>query len=602
MQLAESVFHLGDVLGAIATIMSVNAGDKDLELAIGVDPAVPQMVIGDALRLQQVLVNLVGNAIKFTEQGEVSLLVELAAREAGRATLQIVVSDTGIGIGKEQQARLFSPFTQGDSSTTRRFGGTGLGLTISKQLTELMGGSITLDSEEGKGSRFTIRLPLRVSEEADTRRAAGALGQLRVLVVDDNPTSRAYLAKTIAGWRWQCECAASGTEALALAGAAALSGHPYDVMLLDWQMPGMDGMATARALRQEAPPAKLPLILMVNAYGRGKLADTPDAQLIAAVLSKPVTGSSLFDTLHEVLVQGRPGAGLLAYPAAVAPPRRLDGVRLLLAEDNELNQAVARGILERVGARIDVVENGALALARLAAGPTAYDLVLMDIQMPVMDGFEATRRLRATLGLGLPVVAMTAGVTETERAACLACGMDDLIAKPVEVDDMLATIVRHLPAALRAGLPALVPLAPAASAAEADLAALPVLRLDPLVNIARGNPAHLASIAKLVRRMVDDSGAQFAAARAQWLAGEPAEAAASLHALRGGVGSVGAKRFAAVSLTLEQALKSEQAAQRAALFDQAGRELDAVMDAARAWLARHGEALSATSAPAGSSS
>ena len=602
MELAESPFHLGDVLGAVATIMSVNAGDKDLELAIGVDPGLPQELMGDALRVQQVLVNLVGNAIKFTERGEVSVMVDSVPPPApapGVVFLRIMVRDTGIGIDKEHQARLFSPFTQGDSSTTRRFGGTGLGLTISKHLTELMGGSIALDSEEGKGSTFQILLPLRVADDQrDVRRNAAALGRLRILVADDNATSRACLADTIAAWHWQADSAASGADAVLLASQAKAAGRPYDAVLLDWNMPQMDGMATARELRRLAPDAEQPLILMVNAYGRGKLIDAPDAYQVDAFLSKPVTGSSLFDSLHEVLTRGsrakgpppfvKPAAPVRRVDAA-APLRRLDGVRLLLAEDNELNQAVARGILERVGARIDIAANGQLALERLRANPLAYDLVLMDIQMPVMDGFEATRAIRTELNLRVPIVAMTAGVTENERAACQECGMDDLIAKPIEVDEMLDTIARHLPAGFpTAGegaaepVPTLAPL-PEVSSATAHL---PVLRLEPLLNIARGNPGHLASIAKLVRRMIDDGALQFEQARALWRAGAPHDSAKVLHSLRGGVGSVGAKRMAAASLALEQVLKQNDppADYIERQFDTVGQELEAAVSAAQAWL------------------
>ncbi|XKM07772.1 response regulator [Massilia atriviolacea] len=598
MELAEARFDLGEVLAAVADIMSVSAGDKDLDLAIGVEPDVPRELIGDALRLQQVLVNLAGNAIKFTEQGEVSVLVDVAAREGERLTLRIRVRDTGIGMDEAQQARLFSPFTQGDSSTTRRFGGTGLGLTISKHLAEMMKGTIELDSAPGRGSEFVVSLPLLAAPEADGAAADPALGTLRLLVVDDNATSRDYLSKTVAGWRWEAETAASGAEAIAMVARAAGAGRHYDVVLLDWQMPGMDGAATMRALRERMPGARLPIALMVNAYGRGKLMESSAASQADAILSKPVTGSSLFDTVHEVLVQHaqaalRPAPALPSVHGG-ADGVRLDGARLLLAEDNDLNQVVARGILESVGARLDIVGNGQLALARLAANPGAYDLVLMDIQMPVMDGYAAARRIRAGLRLTLPVLALTAGVTESERRACADAGMNDVIAKPIEVDQMLSTIARHLPALGRLRAPA------APAPASAAPAALPVLRLGPLIDIAKGNPEHLAAVANLVRRVVGEGHQQFDAARVHWDAGRDAEAAAMLHTLRGGIGSVGAKRFAAASLELEQSLKGEPAGDTAALFLQAARELDAAVEAGRAWLAQQ-DGSSATSVPAPSS-
>ncbi|CUI09031.1 response regulator [Massilia antarctica] len=612
MELAEARFDLGEVLAAVADIMSVSAGDKDLDLAIGVEPDVPRALVGDALRLQQVLVNLAGNAIKFTEHGEVSVLVDLAARQGEGVTLRIRVRDTGIGMDETQQARLFTPFTQGDSSTTRRFGGTGLGLTISKHLTDMMKGTIEIDSAPGRGSQFTVSLPLRVAsgpDQGDGGAPEAPLGSLRLLVVDDNATSRDYLSKTIAGWRWEAEVAGSGAEALEMVARAAAVQRHYDVVLLDWQMPDMDGAATMRALRERMPAARLPIALMVNAYGRGKLMESSAAGQADAILSKPVTGSSLFDTVHEVLVQRaqaaiRP-AGAQAALDGAASKVRLDGVRMLLAEDNELNQVVARGILESVGARLDIVGNGQLALARLAANPGTYDLVLMDIQMPVMDGYAAARRIRAGLRLTLPVLALTAGVTESERRACADAGMNDVIAKPIEVDDMLKTIVRHLPGLERKSAPAVA--ATAAGAAAAGAPALPVLRLGPLIEIARGNPEHLAAVANLVRRVAGEGHQQFDQARVHWDAGRDLEAAMVLHALRGGIGSVGAKRFAAAALELEQSLKGEPAGDTAALFLSAARELDAAVDAAREWLAQQEggaqerAAASATSAPAPSS-
>ena len=585
MELAEARFDLGDVLAAVADIMSVTAGDKDLDLAIGVEPDVPRALVGDALRLQQVLVNLAGNAIKFTEQGEVGVLVDVAAREGERLTLRIRVRDTGIGMDDAQQARLFSPFTQGDSSTTRRFGGTGLGLTISKHLAEMMKGTIELDSAPGRGSEFTVCLPFLVALDADST-PDPSMGVLRLLVVDDNATSRDYLSKTIAGWRWEAEVAASSAEAIEMVARAASARRHYDVVLLDWQMPGMDGGATMRALRERMPGARLPIALMVNAYGRGKLMESSAASQADAILSKPVTGSSLFDTVHEVLVQHAQAAPRLAPALAAAQGGadgvRLDGARLLLAEDNDLNQVVARGILESVGARLDIVGNGQLALARLAANPGAYDLVLMDIQMPVMDGYAAARRIRAGLRLTLPVLALTAGVTESERRACADAGMNDVIAKPIDVDEMLSAIARHLPALGRMRAPP----APAASAPAALPAMLPVLKLGPLIDIAKGNPEHLAAVANLVRRVVGEGHQQFDEARVHWDAGRHDEAAKVLHKLRGGIGSVGAKRFAAASLELEHSLKGEPAGDTAALFLQAARELDAAVEAGRAWLAQ----------------
>ena len=582
VELEQGRFLLCDVLGAVATIMSVNAGDKDIELAIGIDPDVPHVLWGDAMRLQQVLVNLAGNAIKFTEHGEVSLLVELLARDDDKAILQVRVRDTGIGIAAAHRDQLFSPFTQADSSTTRRFGGTGLGLAISRHLVGLMNGSITFDSEAGQGSEFRVALPLRVeAARDDTRPLSGAMASLRLLVVDDHPTSRDYIVRTIRGWGWEAHCAASGAQAIAQVRQASPG---YDAVLVDWQMPGMDGVRTMESIRNIAGRGRLPVLLMANAYSRGKLDEAAPAARADAILSKPMTGTSLYDTLHEVLVE-RARGGATEHPAAPAKAlARLDGARVLMAEDNELNQAVARGILEPAGARLDIVGDGAQAVAKLQASPAAWDLVLMDIQMPVMDGFQATRQIRGQLGLTLPILAITAGVTEPERASYLAAGMDDLICKPVEADQMVATIARYLNRRQRFG-----PAPPrAVPAPPQPLATLPVLGIEPLVALARGDRERLGGVAHLLQRVVDDAGREFAQARASWRDGDDEAASRLLHALRGGVGSIGAKRFAQASQALEQEIRAARPRQQLEhSFSATGVELEAALEAARAWLASY---------------
>ena len=450
VELAPAPFDLNDVLHTLSVIMSVNAGDKDLELAIGVEPDVPRLLVADALRLQQVLVNLTGNAIKFTAQGEVSILVECLARDERQATLRFVVRDTGIGISAEQQERLFAPFAQADSSMTRRFGGTGLGLSISKGLVELLGGTIAISSTPGQGSAFSLTLPLPLADElGSARRPDSALGPLRLLLVDDNPTSLSYVSKTIAGWQWEVDCVASGRQALASMRTRLATGSAYDVVLLDWNLPQLDGAAVMQALRAAQPAGPAPVIVMASAYGRSKMFQQGDVAGADAFLTKPVTASSLFDAVHEVISR-RDQPGLPALAPSAAPPL---AVRLLLVEDNPLNQLVAKGILEQLGACVQVADNGQVALDLLRHDSAAYDLVLMDVQMPVMDGFVATRRIRDELGLSLPVLAMTAGVMSSEREQCLASGMDDFIAKPIEVEQMVAMIRRYAPQAAAVPLP-----------------------------------------------------------------------------------------------------------------------------------------------------
>ena len=438
IQLSSARFELDAVLHAVSTIMSVNAGEKELELAIGVEPDVPRMLVGDALRLQQVLVNLTSNAIKFTERGEVSLKVDCEPGDGSQVRLRFAIRDSGIGISAEQQKNLFAPFAQADESVTRKFGGTGLGLVICQRLVDLQGGRIELDSQPGRGSLFTVILPFETLPGGRGLPAREpSLRAQRVLVVDDNFTSRVYLAKTLQAWGWSVDGCPNSAEAERLLAQATERGLPYDVVLADWSMPEEDRQHI-EAMRR-AGGLTIPVILMVSAFERSRMLETEPEQ--KGMVTKPVTASALFDAIHEAIEVV--GAG--EAPAETAPGTRLPG-RLLLVEDNLMNQLVAVGILERAGATVDIANNGEEALDKLRSAPDAYRLVLMDVQMPVMDGYTATRAIRHELGLKLPVIAMTAGVMESERADCLAAGMDDFIPKPLDIDEMMQTLERHLAA------------------------------------------------------------------------------------------------------------------------------------------------------------
>ncbi|KQV89652.1 hypothetical protein ASC91_13790 [Pelomonas sp. Root1237] len=428
--------RLDELLRDLSVILAANVDKRELELLFDLDPALPPVVVADALRLQQVLINLAGNAIKFTQAGEVVLGISLVSQNASSVVLAFSVRDTGIGIAPEQQQRIFSGFAQAEASTARRFGGTGLGLAISRRLVRLMGGDIHIESTPGKGSRFsfTLSFPLPAEECAPAPRQA-----LQALVIDDHAEARRVIGTLAQSLGWTARLAASGAEALEL----ITSGTP-EVVLLDWVMPGMDGWQTAVHLRQRLGPE--PLILMVTSYDRERLAQRSAAEqaLLDGFLVKPITATLLSQAVSAA-IQARCSDGEPPEPA----PQRLAGLHLLVVEDNPGNQQVTRELLELEGAQISLAGDGQQALTLLAQtrGRRGFDAVLMDVQMPVMDGTTATRLIRRQLGLTLPIIAMTAGALDAERQACLEAGMDEHIGKPFDPDVLVAVISRRCGAA-----------------------------------------------------------------------------------------------------------------------------------------------------------
>jgi PAS domain S-box-containing protein len=591
MELSPVEFDLDDTMNSLATTMTMNASEKELELAIAVDPDVPRLLFGDSMRLQQILVNLAGNAIKFTAQGEVVVTISVAAREPLHALLRFEVRDTGIGITEQQQSQLFNAFSQGDQSITRRFGGTGLGLAITKRLIELMGGQIAVLSEPGKGSRFWFSLPFDVLPDQPEQRRKPDLGELRLLVADDNRTSRELIAKLIRAWGWHADEVDSGAAALQRYRASVQADKAYDVVLADWHMPGMDGLATAKGIRQAANGHKQPIVVMVNAFARDQLDDISTAPEADVVLVKPITGSSLFDALHQAL------AALKADGEPAAAPDhhvhgRLRGVHLLLVEDNLLNQTVARGILELAGATLDVVGDGQQAVDLLRTEASRYDLVLMDMQMPVMDGFTATEVLRRELQLRLPIIAMTAGVLGSERSRCIAAGITDFIPKPVEVEQMLAVILRHLPqdAQRRMASVAQSPAPPAASGNGAHEALPPgeasIFNMDNLMRVMGKDAKGRAVMVKMVRGALDAGMAPVDEAGQALQEGRWRDAAGLFHSLRGAVGVLGAKRLIQATIDAENAINEQREHELDGLYQAVKTELEQTLAHARAWLQR----------------
>jgi PAS domain S-box-containing protein len=580
MELSPVEFALDDTMNSLATLMTMNAGDKELELAISVDPAVPRHLRGDAMRLQQILVNLAGNAIKFTEHGEVVVGVELEAREDQHALLRFEVRDTGIGMTDSQLAQLFNAFSQADQSITRRFGGTGLGLAITKRLIELMGGQIAVDSVPGQGSTFWFSLPFEILPEQPDERRRPALGQLRLLVADDNRTSREVIAKLIRAWGWHADEVDSGAAALLRYRQGQARQQHYDVVLADWHMPGMDGLATAKGIRAAAAGQKQPIVVMVNAFARDRLEEISNAPEADVVLVKPITSSNLFDALHQALADKSDGAQQAAAEQGIAGS--LAGVRLLLVEDNALNQAVARGILELAGAELDVVGDGSQAVELLRAGANHYDLVLMDMQMPVMDGFTATSILRKELRLTLPIIAMTAGVLGSERHRCTEVGITDFIPKPIEVEEMMVVLLRNLPARLdAAAAPEPPPGPPPAPVDEAS-----IFNMDSLMRVMGKDPKGRLVMFKMVRGALDTGMAPVDLAGEALQEGRLRDAARAFHSLRGAVGVLGAKRLVEATIAAEDAINGQRNDELDERYRTVRAELEQTLARARAWLER----------------
>jgi len=438
-------FNLRDHLGHAMKSLSEGAHQKDLELACFVPPELPDYVIGDPVRLRQVVLNLAGNAIKFTDQGEVVLRVE--ADESGLnndgLNLHFTVTDTGIGIPKEKQKLIFEPFTQADTSTTRRYGGTGLGLSISMRLIEMMGGRIWLESEVGAGSTFHFTAQFgAVTNAASHPRPAdpAVLDNIRVLVVDDNATNRQILERTLGYWRMQPTAVSNATAAFNLLREAKAAGAPFSLMVADCHMPGVDGFMLMEQIQRSPDLSNLVTIMLTSGGQRGDGLRCKELG-IAAYLIKPVLQADLLDALLQVLAS----SDGVAKPAQVITRHTLrEGrhqLRILLAEDNLVNQKLASRLLENQGHTVVVAADGAQALNNLET--QSFDLVLMDAQMPVMDGFEATaaiRRLEENTRAHIPIIAMTAHAMVGDRQRCLQAGMDGYIAKPVHAHELFETI------------------------------------------------------------------------------------------------------------------------------------------------------------------
>ena len=569
LRLEQVEFNPQSLFDNLVILIGQKAQDKGLELLFRIDPALPDRLIGDPLRICQVLTNFCSNAVKFTERGEIEVSVKLLERTGASTSLRFAVRDTGIGITPEQLGRLFQAFEQADTSTTRKYGGTGLGLTISKRLAELMQGTVGVESEPGKGSTFWFTLAAAVPQSAGDHQIPGAneIAGRRVLVVDDNVTAREILGSLAASLSLDVTLATSGAEALALL-QGANDTAPFELVLMDWQMPVLSGADAARMIRAE-PGLRQPRIVMVTAFGREDVQQRFVDIAVDGLLIKPVSRSALLNTLTGLLCEARDSNSQRITPAAAAP--NLSGLRALVVDDHALNREVAVEILAKAGISSDIAENGKQALAKLRE--THFDLVLMDMQMPELDGLAATAEIRRNPEWhALPIIAMTANVAGEQVERCLSAGMQDHVAKPISVKELYAKISRHvaLPHNISLSTP---PDTPIALAENGLPPAIEGVDLEAGLRVMGGDAALYRRMLLKFRESQVDAALRIANALAN---GDRDAALREAHTLKGVAGNIGARAVYGLACDVEVLLKLEfgdpgiQLAELHALLTQVG--------------------------------
>jgi len=591
LELEHAEFSPATELENLVDLFADRAQAKGLELIAHTGTTVPARVGGDAHRLRQILVNLVGNAIKFTEHGEVVVRCAAEPAEEGApgaasaTTLRFEVSDTGIGITALQQERLFQAFAQADGSTTRRFGGTGLGLAIAKELARRMGGDIGVASTPGVGSTFwfTIRVAA-LPQDVGSAAFGGDLAGRRILIVEDNPTNRMILAEQAHDWGMAVTALPDALQALALLQRSAGGAQRFALAVVDMKMPRMNGLELVRAVRADPAIAPLPMVMLTSVGREGDIAAARAAG-VTAYLEKPIRKAQLFRALVEALAPE--ATGVRRSQASPPPPPRFTG-RVLLAEDNPVNQEVALGLIEALGMRADVVANGREVLARVAS--VNYDVVLMDCQMPELDGFAATaeiRRREAERGGHLPIVAVTAHALDGDREVCLAAGMDDYLAKPFTRAQLAAVLQRWLSEAGDGHAFAVAPIPPAAAVTASGVGVeRATLNPQALAAIGRLSDQGAALVGRVIGAFLADTPARLALIRDAGRTGNAEALRKAAHALKSSCANVGAERLAAFAAELEAIGRSGAVAGSAALLERTDAEWPQVAALLEARVAR----------------
>ncbi len=519
-------FDLELLLRELAVVLSATQGAKELEVIFDIDAGLPATLVGDRMRLLQVLVNLAGNALKFTERGEVILAVTRVEQRAAGVLVRFSVTDTGIGIAEHQKNAIFEGFTQAEASISRRFGGTGLGLVICRRLVDMMGAELHLHSQPGCGSRFWFDVEFATGPSPPTLQANIAMQAFHLLVVDDNPQAAALLVRMVGSLGWRVASAPGGAQAIAAVTASLQADDPFDVVLMDWSMPGMNGCEAAERIAQLSSAYSPPVVIMVTAYGRDALAGLRGTgRFVADLLTKPATPALIAESVTRALGHApRPAQG------SMPPPLRLAGMRILVVEDDALNRQVAQILLKQQGAAVALAENGEQGVAAVVAGNAAFDAVLMDMQMPVMDGLEATRLIRADPhGAAVRIIAMTANASSTDRDLCMAAGMDAHLAKPIDVELLVDCLL---------------------SGGE-DANGM----VEPIEDILRRFGGALDIYRKMLEQLPAQAGELIDKAASQLAGQDAANAAATLHALKGTAATFGAADLSLRAGALESRLR-----------------------------------------------